>query len=151
MTGVLTQQQIFQVLHQQLYGRLACVSKNKVYVVPVSYAFDEKFIYAHSREGQKIQMLRSNPKTCFQVDIIKDLANWRSVIIWGRYQELTSIAAQNAAMRLLDDRFGPLHVSQSISRPSANVNPPHSVEKRKKAVYFRISIDEVTGRFENVA
>jgi len=148
MTGELNKSQIFEILHQRLYGRLACASNNRIYVVPISYTFDGKYIYAHAREGQKIEMLRANPKACFQVDIVDDLSNWRSIIVWGRYQELKSVTAQNAAMKLLDDRFGPLHVSQSISRPSANINPPHSVEKRKKAVFFKISIDEMTGRFE---
>lgn len=148
MIGVLNDSQIRQVLQSQLYGRIASVSNGKVYVVPISYALDEKYIYAHSREGQKVEMLRKNPQVCFQVDIIDSLPNWRSVIIWGKYHELKTGEDERLAMKLLDDRFGPLHVSQSISRPSSDIHPPESVEKKKKAVYFRISIDEMTGRFE---
>jgi nitroimidazol reductase NimA-like FMN-containing flavoprotein (pyridoxamine 5'-phosphate oxidase superfamily) len=148
MIGELSLAQIHQVLHQQLYGRLACQVNDKLYVVPVSFAFDDKYIYAHSKEGQKIDMLRKSGHACFQVDIINGLNDWRSVIIWGKYHELKSTKDQSIAMRLLEDRFGPLHVSESISRPSGGIHPPETVEKRKKAVYFRISIDEATGRFE---
>lgn len=152
MIGELSLSQIHQILNMQLFGRLACQDKERLYVVPVSYAFDgKKHIYAHSREGQKIEMLRKNPHTCFQVDIIDSLADWRSVIIWGTYEELTITTDQNFATRLLEDRFGPLHVSQSISRPSGGIHPPEAVEKKKRAVYFRISIDEATGRFEKPA
>ena len=121
MIGTLTNSQIIQVLHTQLYGRLGCVSNGKPYIVPVSYAFDGKHIYAHSREGQKIEMLRKNPQACFQVDVIENLSKWRSVIILGRYHELKTIKDQTLAMKLLDDRFGPLHVSESISRPSHDI------------------------------
>lgn len=148
MTGTLNESQLRQVLHLQLYGRLACVSNGKVYLVPISYAFDGKYIYAHSREGQKIGMLRKNPNVCFQVDIIDNLSSWRSVIVWGKYEELKNQKEQALAIKLLDDRFGPLHVSESIERPSAGIHPPQSVEKKKKAVYFRIPLDEATGRFE---
>jgi hypothetical protein len=61
---------------------------------------------------------------------------------------LTKPVEQERAAQLLEDRFGPIHVSQSITRSSAVDNPPASVEKKKKAVYFTISIDEATGRFE---
>ncbi len=148
MVGTLTIAQIHQVLHMQTFGRIACRAGDKIYVVPISYAFDGKHIYAHSRDGKKIKMLRDNPRSCFQVDIVDTLADWRSVIIWGKYQELTTPRGQDIAARLLEDRFGPLHVTQSISRSSGEIHPPETVEKRKKAVYFRITIDEATGRFE---
>lgn len=148
MIGTLNKSQVLQVLTMQLFGRLACQDNGRLYLVPVSYAIDGNHIYAHSREGRKIDIMRKNSQVCFQTDIIDSLSNWRSVIVWGEYQELKSQKEQHKAIKLLDDRFGPLHVSDSISRSSAGINPPESVEKKKKAVYFRISIDEVSGRFE---
>lgn len=137
-----------QVLNAQLYGRIAGTVKGRLYVVPVSYVVEGDYIYAHSREGLKIEMLRQNHEVCFQVDVVDNLANWRSVLAWGRYEELTNSKAQSLARSLLDSRFDPLHVSESISRPSAGIHPPESVEKKKNAVFFRISLDELTGRFE---
>lgn len=148
MIGILDKAQIFQVLQLQLYGRLACQQNGKIYVIPISYAFDGKHLYARSREGKKIDILRQNLQASFQVDIIDSLSNWRSVLICGRYSELRTLKDQAKAIKLLDARFGPLHVSQSISKSSAGIHPPESVEKKQKAIYFRISIDEVSGRFE---
>lgn len=148
MIGKLNSDQIDQVLQMQVFGRIACYSNNKPYIVPVSYAYDGKYLYVHSREGLKVQMLRSNPETCFQVDIIDNLASWRSVIVWGTYEELKSIPAQENAKQMLDNRFSPLHTSHSISRSPDNIHPPQSVEKKLKAVYFRIKIKEKTGRYE---
>lgn len=148
MIGILNSQQIDQVLNMQVFGRIACSHNKKLYVVPVSYAFDGNYLYAHSREGMKIDMLRKNPETCFQVDIVDSLASWRSVIAWGTYEELKTSDSQAKAKTLLENRFLPLHTSQAISRPSENIHPPQSVEKKLKAVYFRIKIKEKTGRFE---
>lgn len=148
MIGTLNSDQIDQVLQMQVYGRIACQSDNRIYIVPVSYSYDGEYLYAHSREGLKIEMLRKNPDTCFQVDIVDNLTSWRSVIVWGTYEELHAVRAQEIAKKMLDNRFAPLYTSQSISRPSENIHPPQSVEKKMKAVYFRIKINEKTGRFE---
>jgi uncharacterized protein len=148
MIGTLDSAQIDQVLQMQVYGRVAGKLKNKLYVVPVSYCYDGTYLYAHSREGLKIEMLRQNPETCFQVDIVDSLASWRSVIVWGTYEELTAPKAQEKAKKMLNSRFLPIYTSQSISRPSEDIHPPQSVEKKMKAVYFRIRIKEKTGRFE---
>lgn len=71
MIGTLTKDQIEVVLRSGLIGRIGCQSDSKVFVVPVTYVFDEKYIYAHSREGQKIQIMRKNPDVCFEVDSIE--------------------------------------------------------------------------------
>lgn len=148
MIGTLTSGQIDEVLRLQLYGRIACQHGGKLYVVPISYAFDGEHLYAHSKEGLKIEMLRKHPSTCFQTDIVDNLANWRSVIVWGLFEEINDTNGEAFAKTLLDDRFGPLHISESIMRPSEGIQPPLSVEKKKKAVYFRIRVTERTGRFE---
>lgn len=148
MIGTLTSEQIDQVLQMQVYGRIACYATKKLYIVPVSYVYDGKFLYAHSHEGKKINMMRDNQDICFQVDIVDNLAIWRSVVVWGEYEELTSTGGQAKAKKLIDHRFGPLYTSQSITRPSEDIHPPLSVEKKRKAVYFRIKITEKTGRFE---
>ena len=33
-------------------------------------------------------MMRENPWVCVEVDHMDNLANWRSVIAWGRFEEL---------------------------------------------------------------
>jgi uncharacterized protein len=45
MIGILSPNQIDQVLQMQTYGRIAGQVNNKVYVVPVSYCYDGKYLY----------------------------------------------------------------------------------------------------------
>lgn len=114
MLGELTKEQSFQVLKSEVMGRIGCYDADGgVYIVPITYVFDCKFIYAHSKEGLKIQLMRKNPRVCFQVDCIENMANWRSVIAWGEYEELKG-NNYDKAMKILKDRLAPLMISESV-------------------------------------
>lgn len=146
MVGTLNKTQIEHVLRHQVVGRMGCYAEGKMYIVPVTYVFDGDYIYVHSKEGQKVQMIRNNPNVCFQVDVIDNLTNWRSVIIWGQYEELDGIKKQQEALNILNDRLGPITLSATV-RPVQTHDQP-VVSKGLKAVAYRIKVSEFTGRFE---
>lgn len=144
MTDRLTDDQIDQVLASQVIGRIGCHLDGRTYVVPVAYAFDGHYIYGHSKTGLKISMMRKNPSVCFEVDIIENMASWRSVIVTGEYEELTTQALQLKAFQQLSARLSPLTTSES-ARPTRQ---PPAGEKKLRPIFFRISIREKTGRYE---
>lgn len=143
----LTQDQIDHVLTTQVVGRVGCSTGKKIHIVPTVYVYQNGYIYAHSKEGEKISIMRKNPRVCFQVDAIESLNNWRSVMIHGQYEELTGKSQQAQAVKLLLDRFTPLKTS-SAARPSRDPEGTGKIEKLKRAVLYRISVDEKTGRYE---
>ena len=148
MLGELTSNQIDQVLYSQVIGRIACYADDKAYIVPVTYAYDGKYLYANSREGMKITMMRKNPEVCFEVDIVENMANWRSVVMWGKYEELKTESDRQRAAKILKDRITPLQTSETVSRPMEGSIPPLIVEKKRRAITYRIKVIEKTGRFE---
>lgn len=149
MQGELTHEQIENVLRSELTGRIACHAEGRTYVVPVSYAYDGENIYVHSGSGLKIRMMRENPSVCFEVEQIDDLANWRTVLGWGTFEELEGPEELRARKRLTE-RFGPF-VTSETARPSTG---PRSAEESpdesgaKRSIFYRIHLDEKTGRFE---
>ena len=147
MLGELNEQQIDQVLNSQAVGRIGCYAEGTVYVVPVTYAYHDGCIYAHSSEGTKIHMMRKNSDVCFQVEDIDNMANWRSVIAWGKYEELTEEAQREEAMRILIDRIAPLTISETV-KPHRQTMSRDVDEKQRKNVVYRIRIQRRTGRFE---
>ncbi|MBT1699269.1 pyridoxamine 5'-phosphate oxidase family protein [Fulvivirgaceae bacterium PWU4] len=149
MLGKLTEAQIDQVLYTQFVGRIGCRSNNKMYVVPVTYVYHEGYIYAHSREGLKIKMMRQNPDVCFQVDSIENMTNWRSIIVWGKYEELKD-RKQQAALKIIMDRLAPFIMSETVRPSHEFAHAPEVVEKSLKAVVYRIKAAEKTGRFEKM-
>ncbi|MBK9982249.1 MAG: pyridoxamine 5'-phosphate oxidase family protein [Saprospiraceae bacterium] len=150
MIGTLSDQQIEDVLGENIFGRIGCNDGNKTYVVPINYVYDGKHIIAHSIEGLKIAMMRKNPNVCFEVDTMHNFTNWKSVIAWGQYQELTGERERYQALKLFVDRM--LH-----SKISKTAIPPDIVAKKVhphadgaiKPIIYRIVITEKTGRYEN--
>lgn len=150
MLGELTDAQIDHVLRTQVIGRIGCSNAGQVYVVPVTYVYHNGYIYVHSREGKKIKIMRKNPNICFEVDIIENMTNWRSVIVWGTYEELQHEEDQMEGMKIMKDRLAPLLTSETVRPRHGYPHSPEVVEKEFKAVAYRIKIMEKTGRFEKL-
>lgn len=70
-------------------GRLACCRNDEPYVVPIYYAIAGTCLYSFSMPGKKIEWMRLNPKVCVLVEEMVNAQRWRSVVIEGRYQELS--------------------------------------------------------------
>src|SRR5437763_3285241 len=141
MIGQLGQRQIEHLLRSQTVGRIGTSSSGRTYVVPITFVRDGEYVYGHSLVGQKIRMMRANPDVCFEIDEIVDMANWKSVIARGRYEELTGDLA-TAAARLIAARLGPLTTSETAG-------PAGPQAKRRAAhVSYRIRLTEVSGRYE---
>ena len=151
MIGNLTNEEIEEVLKQNVLGRIGCNDGKRTYVVPVNYVYDGKCIIAHSYEGMKIKMMRKNSDVCFEVDEMKTFTNWKSVIAWGEYQELTDERKRYDAMKLFVDRMLHVKISKSARLPHAaeEAVQPHFPQGNSRSVIYRIVITEKTGRFEN--
>lgn len=147
--GKLTDVQIEDVLKRQTFGRLGCYACDTVYIVPISFVYDGKNIYCHSLEGKKITMMRENPEVCFELEIMENMGNWKSVVCWGRYQELTGLESRQYVIDLLLQRLAVLEASEELPIP---LNWAHHTKAKNDGssdtVMFRIAIKKKTGRFE---
>ena len=147
MLGNLTSHEIEQLLQNQILGRIGCHADGKTFVVPIAFAYDGKYLYGHSKEGMKVNMMRHNPKVCFEVDKMENMANWQSVIIQGEYEELFGDAARKA-MGYFMQKLKPYLASQT-SLPSHGLAQFHSKEQSSiDSIIFRIKIKEKSGKFE---
>ncbi len=146
MFGELTNTQIEELLHKQILGRIGCHADGVTYIVPISYAYDGRFIYGHTFEGMKMRMMRRNPKVCFEVDDTSNMANWQSVIAWGVMEELTEGSAREDAIRKLEKRAMPVQASETAHISSQWPFPAEMGEV--PGIIFRIALEQKTGRFE---
>ena len=144
----LSDSQIDHVLRMQAVGHLGIINGNMPHIVPIAYVFDGRYIYAHSKPGQKLQLMRRKPKVCFQVDAIDSVDKWRSVILYGQYEELKGAKEREYAARLISDRFEPLLSNDVTRKPEKKNDPPLTLLKTHRAIYFRIAITGRFGRYE---
>ena len=61
MIDNLTNEEIEETLQQNFVGRIGCHANGVTYIVPVSYAYNEGYIYVRSFEGMKVDIMRQNP------------------------------------------------------------------------------------------
>ena len=147
MLGQLNDTQINNILSSQAVGRLACTDGKKPYIVPVTYTYNGKYIYGQTNEGTKLKMLRKNPNVCFEVDMMMDMRNWQSVIVYGKFEELKNEQAKKAR-DILFGRVFSLMTSSTIHAHEHEVTEELDDSNRMKYVMYRIKIRKVTGRFE---
>jgi nitroimidazol reductase NimA-like FMN-containing flavoprotein (pyridoxamine 5'-phosphate oxidase superfamily) len=147
MFGKLSSTQIEKVISDNFVGRLGCHADGKTYVVPISYAYDGQFIYARTFEGLKISMMRKNPKVCFQIDEMENMANWKSVVTWGTYEELKNEEERNEGLEKLISRMLPEISSETVKLSPQWPFPTNDFTKIR-GIIFRIRLIEKTGRFE---
>lgn len=148
MFGKLNNIEIEEVLAHQIIGRIACHANDMSYIVPISYAYDGECIYARTYEGLKINLMRKNPKVCFQTDIMENMANWKSVIVWGEFKEHTETSERNEGIQKLLARK-----ISGIASETVQLSPlwPFNSNKYSEeidGIIFCIRLGEKTGRFE---
>src|ERR1700733_14350148 len=74
-------------------GRIACAEGSQPYVTPFCFAYHGNFLYSFGTFGKKIAWMRANPLVCVEADTIISRAEWHSVVVFGRYEELPNTAA----------------------------------------------------------
>lgn len=139
-TKDLNQEECREFLQNSNFGRIACSQDNQPYIVPFNFAFDgKKYLYAFSTLGQKNLWMRENPLVCVEVEKITNEDNWTTVIIFGRYEEVSDNAElKNYSHELLANRpkwWKPAYLAGN-----------HRQQFEEKPIYFRISIENMTGR-----
>jgi nitroimidazol reductase NimA-like FMN-containing flavoprotein (pyridoxamine 5'-phosphate oxidase superfamily) len=130
------------VLIRSDLARLACAHDGQPYIVPIHFSYDaaRKCLYAFSTVGQKIQWMRDNPKVCIEVEDISDKDHWTTVLVFGRYEELTDSPAYRTARQRAQKLFE--------GRPEWWFPAAAKLPSREHhaMVLYRISADRLSGR-----
>jgi nitroimidazol reductase NimA-like FMN-containing flavoprotein (pyridoxamine 5'-phosphate oxidase superfamily) len=149
MIGKLTEVEMEEVLLDNVLGHIGFNDGSNTFVYPTNYVYDGNFIICHSQAGHKIQVMRKNKRVCLQVDEINKDINWRSVMVLGDYQELVEERDRHNAMKLFVDRFLPLKIKDPST--TSGIKGLGNIEQNEntRPVFYRILIDEKSGRFED--
>lgn len=138
----LTYQESSEILKRTHLGRLACARNGQPYVTPAFLAFDGTVLYGFSSVGRKVTWLRENPLVCVEFEEISSAQDWATVIIDGKFEELTKAAeyenARTYAYELLQRRpvwWEPAYVKTVLRGGERPIEP----------VYFRILVEKVSG------
>jgi uncharacterized protein len=123
-------------------GRIACSEGLQPYVTPFSFAYHGDFLYSFATFGKKIACMRANPLVCVEADRIISRAEWQSVVVFGRYEELPDTAEFHDAQVLAHDV---LAKTANWWEPGFAKTLRGGTERVLDPVYFRISVKEISG------
>jgi nitroimidazol reductase NimA-like FMN-containing flavoprotein (pyridoxamine 5'-phosphate oxidase superfamily) len=150
MLGELNTTMLEELLKTQLLGRIGCHADGITYIVPVHYVYEDPFVYAHSADGLKIDLMRKNPEVCFEADEVRNFFNWQSAICWGTFEEITGLEESERVMQKLIDRIEPYLSKAEDAHPSHGIADMASeIGTSKDLVIYRIKLSKKTGRFEH--
>lgn len=147
MVGTLSLSEIENLLQSSTVARLACCVNDRPYIVPINYAFSNNSLYGRTVSGKKLDMMRQNPVVCIEVEDIQSPGNWKTVIAWGKFEELTEAAERESALKLLHEQS--VLYSAGINFRFTDEWPfkPDDMNSIEGVVY-KIVLDEKSGRFE---
>jgi hypothetical protein len=127
------------LLQRESFGHLGCARDGRPYVVPMHYAYDGKDLYFFTTEGMKTQYIQANPQVCLQIEEVTDSMNWRSVMVVGRANELTSKDEMQRAMKLITER------NPSLT-PAISATQLDSIGRAVDIALYRITPEIIDGR-----
>jgi len=131
-----------EFLARQEVGRLACARDSQPYIVPIHFVYEPDHLYGFTTPGRKVEWMRLNPLVCVQADEVLNQDTWTSVVVLGRYEELSETREyseeRNKAQSLLVKR-----ISWWLTAYAASVARGHA--EAPLPVFYRIDIADITG------
>ena len=135
------------LLSNNYIGHLAYIYKNRPFVIPVTYYYDDSTnaLFGYSGDGHKINALRINNAVSLEVADIESVNTWKSVSVQGAFYELEGSTAKinlhkfsegvKRVVRIKEGRD--LKYLSEFSSKIYKEGPP---------IVFKIDIEELTGR-----
>lgn len=121
------------------FGHLGCVRNNRPYVVPMHYAYDSQDFYLFTTEGTKTEAIAENPEVCLQVEEITSPSQWRSVMVNGHAERITSQEEMERAMQLITE-------SNPSLTPALNLTQIDTWGRANNVALYRVRPTVIDGR-----
>ena len=137
--------EIVSILEASPVCRLGFSAGDVPYVVPLSFGYSEGCLYFHSaREGRKIDMIRTNPRVCFEIDVGVEVVASDQPCEWGvRY---ASVIGFGEASLLVDPEEKKRGLDVILGHYAAKPSRPYPASVLKQTEVIQVRILEMTGK-----
>lgn len=137
--GTLNDDETRAILARNHVGRLAYLRGSNVDIEPVHYVYDDGWIYGRTSPGAKLVATGERwAPVAFEVDEVKELFRWRSVVVHGGFY---AVPAHGAAWEHEEWDRGVQLLRSLIPETFTEQDPVPN-----RTVVFRIAVQEITGR-----
>ena len=141
---VTDQEEIDSILERATVCRLGMCTDGEPYVVPLNFGHKNGRLYFHSAtEGKKLDILRKNPRICFEVDVDTEVIPAQSPCGWGmRY---ASVMGSGTAF-LVDDPAEKREALDIIMSHYGGHGGDYPEAMLRKVTIIRVDIEHMTGK-----
>ena len=141
---ITSQAAIEAIIEEAKFCRLGLVDGDQPYVVPLLFGYQDKTLYFHcALEGRKIDIIKKNPKVCFEVDVstkligAEEACSWdliyKSVIGFGKAYLVEDLDEKKKGFRILMAHYS----SKTYHIPDKDI---------EESGIIRMDIEEMTGK-----
>ena len=134
----LTRDDCVALLRRNQVGRIASAFDRRVEILPIHYVYEEGWLYGRTSPGGKTDMWRHSRWVAFEVDEVRALFDWASVVVHGGLYLLSPDETEAGALEW--ERAVTLLRRLVPDTGSAHDPVPH------RNIVFRIHVDEMDGR-----
>jgi hypothetical protein len=134
----LTRRECEAVLRRNMVGRIAYAFERRVEILPIHYVYEDGWLYGRTSPGAKISMWRHSQWVAFEVDEVRALFDWTSVVAHGGLYVVHPDATEAEAE--VWERAVVLLRRVVPDTGSVHDPVPH------RTIVFRIHVDELDGR-----
>lgn len=124
------------LLERHHVGRIAYSFHDRVDIQPIHYAISGDWLYGRTSPGSKFATIAHNPWCAFEVDEVRGLFDWDSVVVKG-YLEL--LDPETASQDAYDEG---LHLMRHLISETFLSDDPVP----QRSILFRLHASELTGR-----
>ena len=125
------------MLAQHTVGRIAYAFHEQVDIEPIHYVADGEWLYGRTSGGSKLSSLAHRQWCAFEVDEVRGLFDWTSVVVKGAFYALSADLKPGDAYE---------HGLELLRKFEPNVLTSNDPTPHRTTL-FRIHVSEITGRY----
>ena len=132
------------IIRKSLVCRLGLAIDGQPYVVPLCFGYRQKALYLHgAHEGRKMEIIRQNPRVCFEFDLGVAIIEAPGACGWGmRYQSVIGFGRAEVLVDEDEKRQGlEIIFSHYSDRPAQ-----FTEQAVKATTVIRVAVEEMTGK-----
>jgi uncharacterized protein len=126
------------MLERHTVGRMAYTFRDRVGITPIHYVYSNGWLFARTSDGAKMRTIRHAPWVAFEVDEIRGVFSWKSVVAYGTVYTMAPDGGPNE-VRLWNKG---IELLKRIVPETGSERDPVPF----RTLVFGIHVDTITGR-----
>ncbi len=138
-------EEIVEIIEKAPVLRLGLCKDDVPYVVPMNFGYRDGCLYVHcAREGRKMDMIRANPRVCFEIDTDLEVIRAEQPCDWGmRFASVIGFGTASVLEAPEDRRNG---LDAIMEHYGCGPWQPYSESILKHTAVIRVQVEEMTGK-----